>query len=174
MNTQVIYARVVDVYVRDRQDRPVASANISFSLNGTYAGEVANSGGHGSIRLTNLTDVVGVSVKYRGYEEAVTLEKNARNYTFRLPTDSGFLENHLGMILGFILWGVSIILAFAVGASDPLQKQLVKGTFSLGCGAMATEISGLIDIRVTTGQKFLIAASGALAVFVLLYLVEPA
>jgi hypothetical protein len=175
MTTPQTFARIIDIYVKDRRDRPVADAEINFTLNGAPAGKVPNSAGHASIRLKNLTDIVGVTAKSGDAEQTVTLAQEAISYTFRLPKGgTGFWENHVGFAAGIVLWLVALVLAFAVGATTPLQIQLVKGSFSLGCGALATEISGLLKIDVSLGKKIVIGASGALGVFVLLYLVAPA
>jgi hypothetical protein len=169
------YTRIVDIYVKDRLDRPVADAEISFTLNGSPAGTIPNSAGHGSIRMQNNTDLVGVTAKRGSVEQTVTLATNATSHTVRLPVGgSGFWENHLGFAAGAVLWTVALILGFTFSAPNSLQTVLIKGTFSLGCGALATEISGLLDIKIGVGTKVAIAASGALAVFVLLYLVAPA
>jgi hypothetical protein len=174
MNEKPPFKRVIDVYVKDREDHPVVDAEISFLLNGQYAGKVPNSAGHGSIRLYSRDEEVSIMVASRGIHQSANLGKDVDNYIFRLPFGENFLERHIGFFAGLGIWSVSLLLAFGVGAISPLQVQLVKGTFSLGCGAIATEITGLLDIKATIGQKFLIAASGALAVFVLLYLVAPA
>ena len=169
------FARIIDIYVKDRRDRPVTDAEISFTLSGTPAGKVPNSAGHASIRLPSRTDVVGVTAKRGDAEQSVTLAQDATSYTFKLPIGgSGFWESHVGFAAGIVLWVVALRLAFGVGATTPLQIQLVKGSFSLGCGALATEISGLLKIDISVGTQLVIAASGALGVFVLLYLVAPA
>ena len=169
------FERIVDIYVKDRRDRPIADADVSFTLNGQPAGKVPNSAGHASIRLRKNHGVIGVTAKCGDIEQTVTLAADATNYTFKLPVGgSGFWENHVGFAAGIVLWLTSLILAFGIGAASPLQIQLVKGSFSLGCGALATEISGLLKIDISFGTKIVIAASGALGVFVLLYLVAPA
>jgi hypothetical protein len=169
------FARIIDIYVKDRLDRPVTNAEVSFTLNGAPAGKVGNSAGHASIRLPNETDVVGVTAKCGLAEQTVTLAQEARSYTFRLPVGgSGFWENHLSLATGIVMWAVALILAFSFGTTNPLQTQLIKGSFSIGCGALAAEIPGLLKVDISLGPKLIIAASGALGVFVLLDLVAPA
>jgi hypothetical protein len=46
--------------------------------------------------------------------------------------------------------------------------------FAIGGGGVASEIPGLLKVDMTLGSKFAIAASGALALFVILYFAVPA
>ena len=77
MMDQPIFSRIIDIYVKDRNGQPVADAEVTFTLNGSPAGTVPNSAGHASIRLSNQTDVIGVTAKCDKVEQTVTLAQEA-------------------------------------------------------------------------------------------------
>jgi hypothetical protein len=70
------FSRIIDIYVKDQHDRPIADAEITFSLNDELAGKVPSSGGHSSIRLTDRSDVVGVTAKVGSKEQTAKLAAN--------------------------------------------------------------------------------------------------
>jgi len=81
----------------------------------------------------------------------------------------GNVENHIAAIIGLALAAVAIALTFAFRDVTPLQRQMLLALFALAGGAIATEIPGFLDIKLTLGEKTAIGAGGALGVFVLLY-----
>jgi len=82
----------------------------------------------------------------------------------------GTMEIHTPLIAGLVILAIATGLAFAVKDHTPLQHQVILALFSLGGSAFATDaITGALDIKLTLGEKTAITASGALAVFVVLY-----
>jgi hypothetical protein len=84
------------------------------------------------------------------------------------------MERHLPLIVGLAPFAVAAALAFTFGSPTPLQSRIILGIFSLGGGAIATEIGGMIKVDLNLGQKLVIGATSAIAIFVILYLVLPA
>ena len=72
------------------------------------------------------------------------------------------------VILGLILLTVSLVLAFAVPSPTRFQEMIFRGLFGLAAASIASEIPGILDIN-----SKVVSASGALAVFVLIYLFNP-
>ena len=173
------FVRTVDIFVRDKTGHPIPGAKIEFSKDGTFVGEVPNAEGRGRIELTKRDLIVGVRVTYNQEIQEQNLAKDQDAFTFVFnvdtePTMAHAVERHLALIVGIVLFAVAITLAFVFGTPTPLQSRIILGTFSLGGGAIATEISGLIKVDLTLGTKLTIGATGALAIFVILYLVLPA
>ena len=172
--------RIVDIFVRDRKQRPIPGASIAFTKDGVPAGGVSNAEGRGRIELPNRNIKVGVTVDYDDQQpQTVQLGQNQDTFTFTFDVDvvPGWresMERHIPLIVGLILFAVAIVLAFAFGNPTPLQTRIILGAFSLGGGAIATEISGMIRVDLNLGTKLVIGATGALAIFVILYLVLPA
>jgi hypothetical protein len=82
----------------------------------------------------------------------------------------GRMEAHLPLIVGLILLAVGIALTFAVSQHNPLQRQVILAVLALGGSAVATEaITGALKIDLTLGERTAITASGALAVFIVMY-----
>ena len=83
------------------------------------------------------------------------------------------MERHVPLLVGLALLGLAIILAFTFNTVNPLQFRIVLGTFALAGGAISTEISGMLRVDLNFGKKLVIGATGAIAVFIILYLVVP-
>ena len=171
--------RTVDVFVRDRRGIPIPGASIKFFNNGIPAGEVTNAEGRARIELPNRDILVGVAATYRGQTQEAKLAQAQDSYTFSFDVNVSsewkeIMERHLPLIVGLVPFLIAIFLAFVFGTPTPLQQRIILGAFSLGGGAIATEISGMIKVDLNLGQKLVIGATGALAIFVILYLVLPA
>lgn len=171
------FQRAIDVFVRDRRGRPLPGAKIDFEMDGTFAGEVPNSEGRARIQLRDRTSVIGIAATYDGVSKREILSPEQDTFTFVFDVDNApgaFMERHIALVVGLALIAVAITLAFAFGRPSPLQIQIIRGTFSLAGGAIATEISGMINVNLTLGTKLTIAATGALAIFVILFFFVPA
>lgn len=79
------------------------------------------------------------------------------------------VEKHIALIVGLALAAVAVGLTFARSVHTPLQRQIILALFALAGGAIATEIPGFLNITLTLGAKTAIGASGAIAVFIVLY-----
>ena len=167
------------MFVRDRNGYPISGAEIRFTVNGHPAGEVRNAEGRGRIELADADAVVAVSATYDGVTQTEQLSQQQRSFSFRFdvavgPAAGDFMERHIALVVGLALIAVAIVLAFVFSTPNPLQTRIILGTFSLAGGAIATEISGMVKVNLSLGKKLTIGATGALAVFVILYLVLPA
>jgi hypothetical protein len=170
--------RVVDIFVRDREGRLIPGATIKFTVDGEPAGSVDRGDGRARIELPNRTSNVAVYAAYKGKSQTVPLAQAQDSYTFAfdvyvVPPWRKQVEKHLALIVGLILFAVAAVLTFVFSTPTPLQTRVILGFFSLGGGAIATEISGMIDVHMSLGKKLTIGATRALAVFVILYLVVP-
>jgi hypothetical protein len=175
MSNNVNFMRTIHFFVRDRKNRPIPGARIEFTKDGTPAGGVPNSEGRGEILLQDRTSVVTVAATYQGETQKAQLAQAQDAFTFNFDTDvqPEFMEKHIALIVGLVLFAVGIALAFIFGAPTPLQTRIILGTFSLGGGAIATEISGMVKVDIKLGTALAIGATGALAIFVILYMVVP-
>lgn len=78
---------------------------------------------------------------------------------------------------------VETLLAFAFGVICVLlllflrpqsgQEQTFRIVMSLAAAGIAAVIPGMLNIKVTGGKRFVIRAAGAMAVFVIVYLINP-
>lgn len=82
----------------------------------------------------------------------------------------GKMESHLPLIVGLVLLIAGVGLAFAFSNHTALQSQIIAALVSLGGSAVATEgITGALNVNLTLGAKTAITASGAFAIFVIMY-----
>jgi len=171
-----LFERTIDIFVVDKNDVPIQGAKIAYKVNGVDAGEVEYAAGRSRISVVKRDTPVEVTASYAGETKTVKLDTNADIYKFKFNVDVGgtFMERHLALVIGLGLFVLAIILAFVFGNPTTLQTRMILGAFSLGGGAIATEISGMLKVDMTLGTKLTIGASGALAIFVILYLVLPA
>jgi hypothetical protein len=171
--------RVIDIFVRDRQGHLIPGATIKFTIDGKPAGSVPDGDGRARLELPSRTSGVEVFATYEDETKTAKLAQYQDSYTFAFDVDvyppwRVTMEKHLALIVGLVLFGVAAILAFVFPSPTTLQNRIILGFFSLGGGAIATEISGMINVNMKLGEKLAIGATGALAIFVILYLVLPA
>ncbi|MEA2879099.1 MAG: hypothetical protein QOF14_4295 [Hyphomicrobiales bacterium] len=79
--------RTIDIFVRDRNGRPLYQADIAFSVDGAYAGEVANSEGRGRIELPDRESVIEVTATYDGVPQHEKLAQDQDDFTFKFDVD---------------------------------------------------------------------------------------
>jgi hypothetical protein len=84
------------------------------------------------------------------------------------------LEIVLAFLFGCLALAAVLWLAFAnTSLTDP-QFQILRIVLALAGGGVGAVIPGFLDLHMTTGTKATVRASGALAVFVVLYFWSPA
>lgn len=82
----------------------------------------------------------------------------------------------LGIVLGVVLLIVSIIFAFMFSNLTIFQQFILRGTFAISLSLIATVVPGFINLtsRIRMkGSYFVIVAGGAIAIFVLIWLLNP-
>jgi hypothetical protein len=174
------FNRQIHVFIRDAHQRPIPGATIHWKINGQDAGTTQSDGGGGSITLQSSDAKVGVEVTYEGHSQAATLAVGQDTLTFHFPDvdlypmKPSFVNEHLAFVAGLVLIAVALVLAFVFSTPTPLQTRIILVVAALGGGAFATELSGMIQVNVSLGQRLAIGATGALAVFVILYFAVPA
>jgi hypothetical protein len=161
--------RTVDVFVRDREDAPIDGATIRFRMNNEDCGEVNNAEGRGRIEKVPWNTPVEVTVVYKGEEKTAKIAGGQQAYTFTYDTVVRPKDKHLGFWFGLVLVGVAAVLAFSFQNMNPIQTKIVQALLSLGCGGFANEVAGLLNVKMTTGRRIVVTATGALAVFVILW-----
>lgn len=166
--------RTISVSARDRNGVQIDGASFLFKVDGTVVGEIPRSVGSGSIHLAQ-SGIVTVAAKYRSEVQIATLGagQNAWIFTFDVDVGQGFMSLDIPLVAGVLLIAVVLALTFSFSAPNPLQTRLVIAVASLGGGLIATEIPGMLKLDISLGTKVVIAATGALAVFVVLYLLVP-
>src|SRR5262249_3284998 len=132
------------------------------------------------LTLQNRNAIVGLEVTYEGHTQQATLAVEQDNFTFVFPEvdlypeKPSFVNQHIAFIAGILFIVVAIFLVFAFATPTPLQTRIILVVVALGGGAFATEVSGMVNVNVNFGQRLAIGATGALAVFVILYFAVPA
>ena len=84
------------------------------------------------------------------------------------------MDKHFPALIGIAFVVIAIVLAFAFSSPSPLQVHIILAVLSLGGGAFGTEISGMINVNLGLGTKLAVGATGAAAIFVILYFSVPA
>jgi hypothetical protein len=80
----------------------------------------------------------------------------------------------LAFVFGVVF--VTTILALVIFIPNPTvpQWRVFCAVLALAGGGVATTLTGMLKVNLTFGSKAAIAATGALAVFVILYFFVPA
>ncbi len=77
-----------------------------------------------------------------------------------------------GLIVGVLFAFLILLLAIFIPSPTPTQFFIFRGVFSVSLAAIAAIIPGLLNIE-SRFQKFSIRATGAIAVFVIVWLLNP-
>lgn len=172
-------SRTIIVFVRDKVGNPLHGAKVGFWVNKVYVGEVPSGEGRASIAVANATDEVALHAVYEGEEQKADLVQNQNTWTFKFdvdtspPTHLTLMKEKTPLVVGLFLLAVALVLVFAFSAPTTLQARLILATASLAGGLIASEIPGMFKAQLSLGKRFGVGATGAAAVFVILYFAGP-
>lgn len=70
---------------------------------------------------------------------------------------------------------LAALLALTVLLPDPtkFQQRVLLSVLAIAAGGFAAALTGILDVKATVGKQLKIGATGALAVFVILLLIDP-
>lgn len=105
--------RIIDIFVRDRNGRPLNNVHIAFTVDGQAAGYIPSSEGRGRIELPDRVSVVSVTARYDDEAQTAKLSQNQDSFTFKFGVDPMVElppKNHPDLIDAFIV----ILIAAAV------------------------------------------------------------
>lgn len=195
--------RLIRISVRDKHGNPLPDSAVKVFVDGAHYGDIPQTEGSGTI-LIDKPGRVEVEASYPGFaKKSVALADDANNYTFEFKTTGGyspmtkdigaavvglvivvglilgafylgFLAGLLPLAMGVILLIAALVLAFVFSQPTVLQAQLVRSTFALSAGALATQIPGLLNVSVNVGTQAAITAGGAIGVYVITFFFTPA
>jgi len=86
----------------------------------------------------------------------------------------GILTGLVPLAIGAVLLGASLGLAFGYRNPTVLQQQMMRSMFALALGALASAVPGILNVDLALGTKATIAASGAIAVWLITFFFVPA
>lgn len=87
-----------------------------------------------------------------------------------LQTDK---RDYLSIIIGFILLVTSIILIYTIGEKSGMQYLTERSLLSIGIALILSGIGkGFINLKIKK-NRFAITATGAIAIFIILYFANP-
>jgi hypothetical protein len=84
------------------------------------------------------------------------------------------LNTILAYCFGAVFLAVILTLVVFIREPTPVQYHFFTIVMALAAGGVATVMTGMIDVRASFGKKLAIGATGALAVFVIVYFFLPA
>ena len=90
-----------------------------------------------------------------------------------MPRDKPFWEEHFAGVVGLAILVVSVLLAIWFPEPTLFQKRVFIAGLSIGVGGIASEVPGMLNVKVELGTQLSIAATGAVATFVLIYFFGP-
>lgn len=78
----------------------------------------------------------------------------------------------IGLVIGIIFALLILALSVLIPSPTPTQFFIFRGVFAISLAAIATIIPGLLNVE-SRFQKFSIKATGAIAVFIIVWLLNP-
>ncbi|MCW6512280.1 hypothetical protein [Lichenifustis flavocetrariae] len=196
--------RQINIYIRDKERNPLPGSSVDVTIDEEHFGTVQNTEGHLTVTIPDPVQVVTLTAKYKGVKEQVAkLGPDTDVYTFYFDVMGsysnmtkqiiativalvaifavvgfafylGLLAGAIPLVLGLFLMIVTLALAFMYKEPTLLQAQLIRSTFALGAGCLASQIPGLLNLSISAGQTGTITAAGALAVYVIVFFFTPA
>ena len=171
--------RMIRIDVVDKNDLPISGAKIVFTVNGTPTAEVTTGNATTTFQIDDVTAIVGVSASYRSHRDSITLAQAADRHKFRFPvgstvkSDDNFAKKHPAFVFGVAFLLIILVLVLVVKEPSPLQTRVFIAGLAIAMGGIASQIPGLLRVKMSIGKQLAITASGALAVFVILYFFGP-
>jgi len=77
-----------------------------------------------------------------------------------------------GLVIGFILLLVIIILALFIPEPKPFQSLIFRGTFAIALAGIGAIIPGFLNVN-SRYKKFSLRAGGAIAIFIIVWFINP-
>jgi VIT1/CCC1 family predicted Fe2+/Mn2+ transporter len=130
----------------------------------------SHKGAKGKFTTGELTDRATRDVTYRDGLEgggAAPSEPVAHDKTSRL----NFV---LAFVFGVVFITVILVLVIFIPNPTKTQAHVFSVVLALAAGAFASVLSGMLNVRLKFGKRLAIGATGALAVFVIVYFFMPA
>jgi VIT1/CCC1 family predicted Fe2+/Mn2+ transporter len=84
------------------------------------------------------------------------------------------LNSVLAFVFGVIFIAVILTLVIFIPNPTPAQARVFSVVLALAAGGFASFLSGMLNVRLSLKSKVVIGATGALAVFVIVYFFVPA
>ncbi|HXI86951.1 MAG TPA: hypothetical protein VNH64_05800 [Parvularculaceae bacterium] len=166
----------MDLFVKDRNGAGVDGANFYFYAGDTLLGSTESAQGRASFQIDNSNAAIKVVMKYKGITQEALLAQGQTSYDFKINkvVKSDFLKDNLPVWIGLALLLIGAAIAFIKKEPSAFQKQIILVFISLGGGGVGSVIPGFLKLNLTMGQKFAVAAAGAMAIFVITFFFVPA
>jgi hypothetical protein len=84
------------------------------------------------------------------------------------------LNATLAFAFGLTLIIAILTLVILIPKPTPFQSQVFSAVLALSAGGFASVLSGMLDVRMNLSKRVIIGATGALAVFTIVYFFVPA
>ena len=174
--------RSVTIDVRDRNHRFVSGATVEMWADGRLIISAENITKATTFHVNDPSIPLRFVAKYENHQNSVDLAQDTWDYEIPLDLElmvetqqKSFFETHLAFIFGVIGLSAAIVLAIVFPNRD--RSDLYKYfaiLAALSGGGIASEIPGFLNLQYSPSKKLLVAAGGALAVFVIMYFFKPA
>ena len=84
------------------------------------------------------------------------------------------IDKLLAFLFGVIFLLALLIIAILIESPSDSQQRIFRAILALASGGIGAVIPGLLNIKMESGKHFSLRAAGALALFVIVYLLSPA
>jgi len=196
--------RQINIHIRDKHDNPLPGASVDVAIDGEHFATFEATEGHCSIQMDGPRTEIGLIARFHNQEsQEVKLGPETDHYTFRFPVTGGYsnmvrhiltaaaaiivlllilaaafylglLAGLISLVLGIVLTLTALVLSFVFSKPTALQAQLIRSTFALGAGGLASQIPGLLNIQLSVNSQATITAAGAIAVYIVTFFFRPA
>jgi hypothetical protein len=172
--------RVIRVAVTGQRGRPLP-ATVRVYVDGQLLTTAATTGKILTVQIGDRQALVKLEADAPGQQvQAVSLASDQDSWDFKfadaeVPVDGErpFWQEHISGILGVFFLLLTIVLAAVFGTPTAFQRRVFVGTLAIALAGIAAEVPGMINVKLTLGEKLAITAAGAMGIFVIVYFFVP-
>jgi hypothetical protein len=182
----------ISVSVYDRNEQPIPGAVVTWTVK--HKGQEFTLG---PVTTTGfLNSSADIQIKDEGQLDEPYLDVTA-SYGDKAHTDRISIDKHkhpikldllmptpqkqhptlyiiLAFLFGVLFLGAILVIAVLIPQPSPFQWRVFPSVLATAVAGAATVMTGLLNVQMTLGKQLTIGATGAIATFAIVYLVNPA
>jgi hypothetical protein len=170
--------RVIRIEALDRDGALLEGAQFRVFIDSNPLAESQGGRGFITMQLQHTGAQIRAEASYGKYHHEVIIAESAETIPIvfpevkYVPVDQRF-ENIVFFVgVAFLLIGLA--LAIVIPTPTIFQTRIFSGFFALAAGAFGLKLTGMLNVQMSFGQRLVVSATGAFAVFILVYFFMPA
>lgn len=174
--------RLVRVEALDKHGSLLTGAQFRVFVNGVFTAKTENGRGFCTVQAPNTNEIIEVEATYRKISKRSKIALGVETFPIYFDeieikensSDKTSISEILVFSIGVFFIICCVVLAIFISEPTTFQWRVFGGILSVGLAAFGLGLSGMIHTEISFERRLLISATGALAIFVLVYFFAPA